>query len=98
MTRREEPERLSSALTFALGKVATQGSPSALQALWSSAAGAVTAGVTRIANYDRGVLLVEVATADWADALRSQVPELEQRLRSELSGFRRLELQLRGAP
>ena len=89
---------MNSALTSALGRVAPQGGPSALQALWSSAAGAVTAGVSRVARYEAGVLIVEVETAQWADALRAQVPELEQRLRSELRGFRRLELQLRGAP
>jgi demethoxyubiquinone hydroxylase (CLK1/Coq7/Cat5 family) len=89
---------LRSALASALGRVASQGSPSALLGLWSSAAGAVTAGVTRVTRYDAGVLVVEVETAQWADALRGQVPQLEQRLRSELSGFRRLELQLRGAP
>ncbi len=89
---------MSSALTSALGRVASQGSPSALQALWSSAAGAVTAGVTRIARYDAGVLVVEVETAHWVDALRAQRPQLEQRLRADLGGFRHLELQLRGRP
>ena len=97
MAHREEPERLSNALAQALGRVATRGSPAALELIWSTAAGGVSAQATRLLGYQAGVLRVEVDTVAWADALRGQVPQLEARLRDQLEGFLRLEIQLRGA-
>jgi hypothetical protein len=93
--RREEAQTFAEAMGEALGGLANRGNPGSLAPLWANAAGPQAARASRPIGFNGGVLLVEVETRAWSEALEGQRATLEDRLARQLPGFKGLELRSR---